>query len=50
MAVPKRKKAKAWKRHKIMLNFIKINNKSNQFSNLKKLNFFKKNLYDIFII
>lgn len=33
MAVPKKKKAKAWKKHKLNLSLIKINNKSKNLIN-----------------
>lgn len=50
MAVPKKKKTKSWKRHKLNCNFIKIiskNFKSNS-SNIKP--FYKTNLNDLFLI
>jgi len=50
MAVPKRKKSKAWKRHKLMLNYLHIVKKNNFFILKNEYTKYKSNLYDIFII
>lgn len=47
MAVPKKKKAKAWKTHKLVINYNKY--KLITFFIDKKIHNYKPSLYDIFI-